>query len=182
MVEREVKQPVELLDNMHPQQFVMISKAYSDGISLRKDGPQIKREFYSDCILDAEKSYRTAATFTSKLVPKHFVTTLTVADELIYYESIAFERRTVLKNFSETTNIFLPKEVNRRYYSGLLFNPNATTQSYIAGIELCPAQKCVVTTEELNYMEKSDPVECGGKKTMNGDIDTSEKRLINGEI
>lgn len=179
-VEERKMRPVELLDDMHPQQFVMISKAYSDGISVRKDGPQITKEALSYCKYDAERSYRTEATFTPKLVPKHFVTTLIVADELTYYESIVFERRTVLKNFSETTNVFLPKAVKHIYYSGLLFDPNATTRSYIAGVELCPVQKCVVM-KEINHVEVSDPVECVNKKAVNGDINGCEQ-LTNGEM
>lgn len=179
-VEERKMKPVELLDVMHPQQFVMISKNYSDGISLRKDGPQITKETLSYCKYDDERSYRTEATFTPKLVPKHFVTTLIVGDELTYYESILLERRTMLKKFSETTNIFLPKEVKHIYYSGLLFDPNATTRNYIAGVELYPVQKCIVM-KEINHVEMSDSVECVSKKAVNGDMNGYEQ-LTNGKM
>lgn len=178
-VEERKMRPVDPLNDMHPQ-FIMISKAYSDGISLRNDGPQISRETLSYCKYDDERSYRTEATFTPKLVPKHFVTTLIVGDELTYYESILLERRTLLKKFSETTNVFLPKVVKHIYYSGLLFDPNATTRSYIAGVELYPTQKCVAM-KEFNHVEMNDSVECVNKKAVNGDINGCEQ-LTNGEM
>lgn len=172
------ERPVGRTDAMQTKQFVMISKAFSDGVSLQKDGPLLTREYSNECILDAGRSYRTEASFIPKLVAKHFITTLTVDEELTYYECIAFERRTVMKKFSETTNIF-PKDKVSRYCSHLVFDPDTTTRRYIAGIELLPAQKYVVTGEELED-EVSDATDCTGKNTMNGDIDDCQ--LLNGEM
>ena len=179
--ERQPGKPVDQLNKMHPQQFVLISKAYSDGISLQKDGPQMTKEFSSECILDGSKTFRTAACFVPKLVAKHFVTTLTVGDELTYYESIAFERRTVLQNFSETTNIFIPKDKINKYCSSLLFEPDATKRHFIAGIELLPAQKFVVRNEAIDYDGEVDATECGERSAINGDINVCQE-IINGEM
>lgn len=164
---------------MYPQQFALISKAYTEEISLQKDGSQITREFTSECTYNEDRTFQTVGTFIPKLVPKHFVTTLTVADELVYYESIAFERRTVLKNYSETTNIFLPKEKTYKYRSSLVFQPNHVKKYYKVGTELLPAQK-YDATEELNHLESGAPSGCGDKCAVNGDIN-GYPQLINGE-
>lgn len=166
---------------MHPQQFVLIPTAFSDGVSLQKEGPQLTKEFNSEFILLDDKTYRTEATFVPKLVAKHFVTTLTVGDELTYYESIAFERKTVMTSYSETTNIFIPKDRMTVYCSSVFFEPNATKRLYITGAELLPAQKIVVTEETLEGTDASDATECFEKGAVNGDINDNQQ-IVNGEM
>lgn len=175
-----MEDPVACSNVMDSQQFVMISKAYSNGISVWKVGPRITKEFGTVCNFNSEKSFRTAGTFVKKFVPKHYVTTLTVADDLTYTESIAFERRTVMKNFSETTNIFLPKVSSVKYCSTLLFVPNAIKRNYITGVELCPAQKFVVV-EEISDLGVCGAKVCREKLPVNGDIN-GHQLLINGEV
>lgn len=165
---------------MPPSEFVLISKAFSDGLSLQKDGPLVTKEYSSKCILEGGNSFVTAASFVSKLVPKHFVTTLKVDDELTYFESVSFERRTVMQNFSETINVFSKDTVNT-FCSNLFYEPNTTKKIYIAGIELLPAQKCCVVIGEGGLNHDSDATQCGEKSgAMNGDI--SGCQLINGEV
>lgn len=157
----------------------MISRAFSDGVSLRKDGPQLTKAFSSELVMDAGMSYVAAAEFISKWVAKHFVTTLTVDDELTYMECVVFGRQTVMQKFSETISVF-PKDKANRYCSNLLYEPNATNMRYVAGIDLLPAQKFVVREKELDDINgEGDATEIKEKSSMNGEMNGSQ--LINGE-
>lgn len=163
---------VSSVDNRGP--FIMIPRSYSDGLSIVKEGPVITRAFSSERRFDCGRSFRTGAKFVSKLVPKRFVTTLTVDDHLTRYcECIAFQRRTVTKQYSETTNIFLPKEADASSYrSTLRFDPDATTLYYSASLEVLPARRASAVDE---CPDATDWVE---KSVTNGEV----HQQLNGEI
>lgn len=178
---RGIEEPVDLRHKMHHKDFVAIPITFSDGITLRKEGPRLTKEFNSECILLDDKTFRTKASFVPKLVAKHYVTSLIVGDELTFYESITFERKTVMTNYSETTNIFIPRDKVHSYCSSVLFEPDATKRLYITGAELLPAQKVIVTEEMLDYSNASDATEFVEKGTVNGDINYGQQ-IINGDM
>ncbi|XP_054718734.1 uncharacterized protein LOC129228116 [Uloborus diversus] len=152
----------------------MIPKAYLESVSLRKEGARLTSEFRSTCRYNNEKSYLSSALFVPKMVARHFVTVLTVDEGITYYESVEFERKTVVSQYSETVNQF-PKEKGKECYrTSLRFDPNWTCRHYVTGIELIPVQRLAVAAE--SDVEKK----ITETKLTNGDV--YEEELTNGLI